>query len=78
MDYQKVFFLYFILIFEGYQQMKDDFPRKFSIYGKDVVDQGGSETDETDDIRVPPKMEQHSPVWSNIRKGRENGFIGYR
>ncbi|XP_018580339.1 uncharacterized protein LOC108917988 [Anoplophora glabripennis] len=55
---------------KGYQQMKDDFPRKFGIYGKDVVDGDGSETDETDDLRIPPKMEQHSPVWSNIRKGQ--------
>lgn len=56
--------------------MKDDFPRKYSIYGKDVIDGDGSETD--DELRLPPKMEQHSPVWSNIRKGRENGFIWYR
>ncbi|KAJ8922940.1 hypothetical protein NQ315_001485 [Exocentrus adspersus] len=59
----------------GYQKVKDEFPtRKYSIYGKDVTDRGGgSETDE--DLRIPPKMEQHSPVWSNIRKGRDNGFV---
>ncbi|KAJ8956715.1 hypothetical protein NQ318_014070 [Aromia moschata] len=55
---------------KGYHQMKDDFPRRFSVYGKDVTDYGGNETDDTEDMRVPPQMEQHSPVWSHIRKGQ--------
>ncbi|KAJ8980130.1 hypothetical protein NQ317_009189 [Molorchus minor] len=55
---------------KGYQQMRDEFPRNYSIYGKDVVD--GNETDDTE-IRLPPKMdkiEPHSPVWGHIRKGQ--------
>lgn len=55
--------------------MRDDFPRSFGIYGRDVVD-AGSETDDTE-IRMPPKMETHSPVWSNIRKGRQPMAFGY-
>lgn len=57
--------------------MSDDFPRSYSIYGKDVVDHG-NELDESEHIELPPKMQRHSPVWSNIRKGRENGFVGCR
>nr|CAI5826279.1 unnamed protein product [Callosobruchus analis] len=53
-----------------YHQMKDDLPKRFGIYGKDVTDGFGSETDDTEELRMPPAMESHSPVWSNIRKGR--------
>lgn len=50
----------------GYKQMKDEefeVPRRFGIYGRDVVDY---DTDET--ASIPPKIELHTPVWSNIRK----------
>nr|XP_023023281.1 uncharacterized protein LOC111511495 [Leptinotarsa decemlineata] len=52
---------------KGYLQMKDDFPKRFGIYGRDVTD--GNETDETE-LQLPPEMEPHSPVWSQIRKGQ--------
>ncbi|XP_030752109.1 uncharacterized protein LOC115879421 [Sitophilus oryzae] len=60
---------------KGYQQMKDDrfdISRGFGIYGKDVTDQG-SETDET--ASIPPKIELHSPVWSQIRKGKVSKYV---
>lgn len=41
--------------------------KSFDIYGKDVYGPA-SDTDEVDD--VPPKMEEHSPIWSKIRNGR--------
>jgi hypothetical protein len=50
-----------------YKKIKDEKPKSFDIYGKDV--RQDSDTDEPDDI--PPKMEEHSPVWSKIRKGRD-------
>ncbi|KAG5895939.1 hypothetical protein JTB14_016341 [Gonioctena quinquepunctata] len=52
---------------KGYLQMKDDFPRRYGIYGRDLTD--GNETDETE-LQLPPEMEPHSPVWSQIRKGQ--------
>ncbi|CAH1973780.1 unnamed protein product [Acanthoscelides obtectus] len=63
---------------KGYHQMKDDIPKRFGIYGKDVTDGFGSETDDTEDLRIPPAMESHSPVWSNIRKGRHPMGDGIR
>ncbi|EFA08062.1 uncharacterized protein LOC658222 [Tribolium castaneum] len=49
-----------------YKKIKDEKPKSFDIYGKDM--HKDSDTDEPDDI--PPKMEEHSPVWSKIRKGQ--------
>lgn len=47
-------------------------PKRFGIFGKDFdLEAGNSDTDEIDDT-IPPKMQQHSPVWSKIRKGRES------
>lgn len=54
-----------------YKKIKDEKPKSFDIYGKDM--HGDSDTDEPDDI--PPKMEEHSPVWSKIRKGRNLEFL---
>ncbi|XP_066153405.1 uncharacterized protein [Euwallacea fornicatus] len=66
----------------GYKPMQEDefdIPRRFGIYGKDVTDYGG-DSDET--ASIPPKVELHTPVWSNIRKGRKSttnyGVINYR
>lgn len=57
--------------------MRDnDYPKRYGIYGKDVTD-GGNETDETEEIQMPPRMEAHSPVWSHIRKGSHNPYFGY-
>ncbi|XP_056641448.1 uncharacterized protein LOC130448202 [Diorhabda sublineata] len=50
----------------GYQRMRDDSFKRFGIYGQDVTDDGSTEAD---DMELPPQMEIHSPVWSNIRKG---------
>ncbi|RZC39512.1 hypothetical protein BDFB_013572, partial [Asbolus verrucosus] len=47
-----------------YKKIKDEKPKSFDIYGKDLHD--GSDTDEVDDI--PPKMEEHSPVWRQYGK----------
>ncbi|XP_045475988.1 uncharacterized protein LOC123681758 isoform X1 [Harmonia axyridis] len=44
-------------------------PKTFGIFGKDLEEMGNSDTDEIDDT-IPPKMQQHSPVWSKIRKGQ--------
>lgn len=60
--------------------MKDDdfdIPRRFGIYGKDVVDY---ETDTDETASIPPKIELHTPVWSNIRKGRNTnyGVVSFR
>ncbi|VEN41570.1 unnamed protein product [Callosobruchus maculatus] len=63
---------------KGYHQMKDDLPKRFGIYGKDATDGFGSETDDTEELRMPPAMESHSPVWSNIRKGRHPMGDGIR
>ncbi|CAH1161481.1 unnamed protein product [Phyllotreta striolata] len=55
----------------GYQRMhdsRDDSFRRFGIYGQDVTDEGA--TTDAEDIEMPPKMEPHSPIWSNIRKGQ--------
>ncbi|CAH0564417.1 unnamed protein product [Brassicogethes aeneus] len=53
---------------EGYRRMSGEPPKKYGIYGKDATDSGGdSGTDEVD--HIPPRMETHSPVWSQIRKG---------
>ena len=49
-----------------YKKIKEEKPKSFDIFGKDKRED--SDTDEPDDI--PPKMEEHSPVWSKIRKGR--------
>ncbi|XP_045475989.1 uncharacterized protein LOC123681758 isoform X2 [Harmonia axyridis] len=46
-------------------------PKTFGIFGKDLEEMGNSDTDEIDDT-IPPKMQQHSPVWSKIRKGRDS------
>lgn len=54
--------------------MSDDVPKRFGIYGKDA-DSADSGTDEVDDI--PPRMETHSPVWSQIRKGRTFSSFGH-
>ncbi|XP_066258426.1 uncharacterized protein [Euwallacea similis] len=54
----------------GYKPMQEDefdIPKRFGIYGKDVTDYGG-DSDET--ASIPPKVELHTPVWSNIRKER--------
>jgi len=66
----------------GYKPMQDDqfeVPKRFGIYGKDVTDYD-NETDET--ASIPPKIELHTPVWGNIRKGRQStrnyGMINYR
>lgn len=56
---------------------EDDLPKRYGIYGKDVVDIG-NETDDTEDLQMPPRMESHSPVWSHIRKGSHNAYFGYR
>lgn len=50
----------------GYQRMHDDSFKRFGIYGQDVTDDGSTEAD---DMELPPQMEIHTPVWSNIRKG---------
>ncbi|XP_044760682.1 uncharacterized protein LOC123318058 isoform X2 [Coccinella septempunctata] len=50
-------------------------PKSFGIFGKDLEETGGnSDTDEIDDT-IPPKMQQHSPVWSKIRKGRDSSNV---
>lgn len=44
-------------------------PKRFGIYGKDVLELE-EQRDESDvEQEVPPKMVHHSPVWSHIRKG---------
>lgn len=61
------------------QEDEFEVPQRFGIYGKDVTDYG-NETDET--ASIPPKIELHTPVWGNIRKGRQStrnyGMINYR
>ncbi|CAG9773999.1 unnamed protein product [Ceutorhynchus assimilis] len=61
----------------GYRQMTNedfDIPRRFGIYGKDVGrDDRGSDTDET--ATIPPKIELHTPVWSNIRKETAKKYV---
>lgn len=56
---------------------EDDFPKRYGIYGKDVID-GGEETDDNEDVHMPPRMVPHSPVWSQIRKGSHDPYFGYR
>ncbi|XP_076273701.1 uncharacterized protein LOC143204775 isoform X1 [Rhynchophorus ferrugineus] len=59
----------------GYKPMKSEelnSSRRFGIYGKDVTD-AGSETDET--ASIPPNIELHSPVWSQIRKGTATKYV---
>ncbi|XP_028145443.2 uncharacterized protein LOC114339015 [Diabrotica virgifera virgifera] len=51
---------------KGYQRMRDDSLRKYPTYGEDVGDDGSTEAEE---MELPPQMSDHSPVWSNIRKG---------
>lgn len=48
-----------------YKKMKEEKPKSFDIYGKDMHDGSDDEIES-----IPPKMEEHSPVWSKIRKGR--------
>lgn len=48
----------------GYKQMKDK-PKRFDIYGKDGED---SESEVS-------TVGKHSPVWSNVRKGRVGTFL---
>lgn len=48
-----------------YKKMKEEKPKSFDIYGKDMHDGSDDEI-----ASLPPKMEEHSPVWSKIRKGR--------
>lgn len=52
----------------------DDFPKRFGIYGKDVVDSNKNLDDE--ELKMPPRMEAHSPVWSHIRKGSQYPNFG--
>lgn len=55
---------------QPYKQMQEkDNTKRFGIYGKDVMDFGAENSETDTDDELPPKMEQHSPVWSNIRKG---------
>ncbi|KAL3274436.1 hypothetical protein HHI36_015824 [Cryptolaemus montrouzieri] len=51
----------------GTRRAGQESPKRFGIFGKDLQD--NSDTDEIDDT-IPPKMQQHSPVWSKIRKGQ--------
>ncbi|KAK9882949.1 hypothetical protein WA026_001166 [Henosepilachna vigintioctopunctata] len=58
-----------IMELDNGKRMSQPSPKTFGIFGKDVGEMGNSDTDEIDDT-IPPKMQQHSPVWSKIRKGR--------
>ncbi|XP_050297747.1 uncharacterized protein LOC126737085 isoform X2 [Anthonomus grandis grandis] len=67
---------------KGYKKMRDDdfdIPRRFGIYGRDATDY---DTDET--ASIPPKIELHTPIWANIRKGRDTnstsnyGVVSFR
>lgn len=50
----------------GYKKMKEkESPKTFGIYGKDAVDRDAIDSD-ADDLY---KVEEFSPVWSQIRKG---------
>ncbi|XP_072384192.1 uncharacterized protein [Diabrotica undecimpunctata] len=51
---------------KGYQRMREDSFRRFGIYGQDVTDEGSTEAE---DMEIPPHVGEHSPVWSNIRRG---------
>lgn len=46
----------------GYKKMKEPQGKRFNIYGKDA---------EEFETESEMSMEKHSPVWSNIRKGRK-------
>lgn len=51
-----------------YKKIRDENTQKsFDIYGKDIR---AADSDTDDAESIPPKMDEHSPVWSKIRKGR--------
>lgn len=70
----KLLIQFYFLYFLGYQQMKEDeFPKRYGIYGID----GSHETNETEELEMPTRMEPHSPVLSHIRKGSQYPYFGY-